>query len=292
MNLKYNVPEGFLNEEVRRDYTISETMKKAWAVQLDLLQELMRVCNEHGLKVYADSGTLIGAVREKGFIPWDDDIDVAMMRDDYDQLMALADEFQDPFYLQSTATHEYYINRYAQLHMRGTTAIRLDGKPQRHQQNIFIDIFVIDTLPSNPRAFKHHYAKVRQASQRLKFVRKFTHALPAPVYRWCRNNTKLLSDKYWYAEFERIVRSVKRDDRKAYGAFLCQNMTLPIKYLGGYSEMKLLPFEHIMIPVPAGYDELLRMEYGDYMKPVQAPTMHGTMLYDAEHSYEHYLKKK
>lgn len=291
MTLKYGVPGAFLQEETRRDYTISERMKRAWAVQLDLLQELMRVCEKHGLHVYADSGTLIGAVREGGFIPWDDDIDVAMLRDDYDKLMALADEFQEPYFLQSIASHEYYINRYAQLHMRGTTAVRQDGKPQRHTQCIFIDIFVIDTMPSNPRAFKHHYAKVRSACQKLKFVRKFTHALPAPLYRWCRNHTRLLSEKYWYAEFERVARSVKHDDRAAYGAFICQTMSLPIKHLACYDEVKMVPFEHIMIPIPAGYDELLRLEYGDYMRPVQAPTMHGTMFYDADHSYEQFLRK-
>ena len=289
LKLKYSVPNGFLKEETRRDYTISETMKKAWAVQMDLLQELLRVCNEHGLRVFADSGTLIGAVREKGFIPWDDDIDVAMLRSDYDKLMDLSKEFKEPFFLQTISSHPYYINRYAQLHMKGTTAIRTDGKPQRHQQNIFIDIFVIDTMPSNPRAFKRHYARVRSASQKLKIVRKITHRLPKPIYLWCREHTKFLSDKYRYEEFERVVRSVAMDDRKAYGAFLCQNMTLPIKHLAGYKETIMLPFEHIMIPCPSGYDELLRLEYGDYMRPVQAPTMHGTMLYDAEKSYEEYL---
>lgn len=289
LKLKYSVPNGFLKEETRRDYTISENMKKAWAVQMDLLQELLRVCNEHGLRVFADSGTLIGAVREKGFIPWDDDIDVAMLRNDYDKLMALSNEFKEPYYLQTISSHPYYINRYAQLHMKGTTAIRTDGKPQRHQQNIFIDIFVIDTMPSSPRAFKRHYAKVRSASQKLKVVRKITHSLPKPIYRWCREHTKFLSDKYRYEEFEKVVRSVAMDDRKAYGAFLCQNMTLPIKHLSDYKETIMLPFEHIMIPCPSGYDELLRLEYGDYMRPVQAPTMHGTMLYDAEKSYEEYL---
>lgn len=291
MNLKYPVPEGFLQEEVRRDYMITETMKKAWAVQMDLLQELMRVCGEHELRVFADSGTLIGAVREGGFIPWDDDIDVAMLRDDYDRLMTLQDEFRDPYFLQTITSHEYYINRYAQLHMRGTTAIRQDGKPQRHAQSIFIDIFVIDTMPSNPRAFKHHYGKVRSACQRLKLVRTLTHALPTPLYRWCRNHTRWLSDRYWYGEFEKVVRSVPRDSRKAYGAIVCQRMTLPIKHLACYDEVRMLPFEHIEIPVPAGYDELLRLEYGDYMKPVKAPTQHGTMLFDAERSYEEYLKK-
>ena len=99
MKLKYQVPQDFLHEEVRRDYTITAEMKQVWAVQLDLLQELLRVCKENGLRVFADSGTLIGAVREKGFIPWDDDIDVAMPREDYDRLMSLSAEFRDPYFL-------------------------------------------------------------------------------------------------------------------------------------------------------------------------------------------------
>lgn len=291
LTMKYPLPEGFLKEETRRGYTISESMKKAWAVQMDLLQELLSVCNRHGLRVFADSGTLIGAVREKGFIPWDDDIDVAMLREDYDRLMTLSEEFRKPYFLQTISSQPYYINRHAQLHMEGTTAIRTDGKPQKHRQNIFIDIFVIDALPSSPRAFKRHYIKVRRASQRLKIVRKITHALPKPLYLWCREHTKFLSDKHRYEQYEEVVRSVKMDDRKAYGAFLCLNMTSPIRHLAGYKETIMLPFEHIMIPAPCGYDEILRLEYGDYMRPVQAPTMHGTMFFDAEKSYEEYLKR-
>ncbi len=279
MKLKYNVPSEFLKEETRRDYTISEGMKKAWAVQLDLLQELMRICNEHGLHVYADSGTLIGAIREKGFIPWDDDIDVAMLREDYDKLMELADEFKEPYVLQSMYSHPNYPNRYAQLHMAGTSAIR-KGSHDNHLQGIFIDIFVLDTMPSSPRAFKRHYKKVSKAKLKLKIVRKITDRMPSSLALWCRNNTKILSDKYWFGRYEDVVRSVKRDEKSAYSAFVCQNMTLPIKNLSCYNETIMMPYEHIMIPVPSGYDELLRMEYGDYMRPVKAPTMHGTLDFD------------
>lgn len=279
MKLKYSVPASFLNEETRCDYTIPATMKKAWAVQMDLLQELMRICNEHGLHVFADSGTLIGAVRDKGFIPWDDDIDVAMLREDYDKLMAHADEFKHPYVLQSMYSHPNYPNRYAQLHMAGTSAIR-KGSKDNHLQGIFIDIFVLDTMPSTPRAFKRHYKKVSKAKLKLKIVRKITDRLPESLALWCRNNTKLLSDKYWFGRYEDVVRSVKRDKKSAYAAVLCQSMTLPIKHLADYDETIMLPFEHIMIPAPKGYDELLRVEYGDYMRPVKAPSMHGTLDFD------------
>lgn len=280
MKLKYNPPADFLKKEVRKGYTITTETKKAWAVQLDLLQELLRVCNEHQLRVFADSGTLIGAVREKGYIPWDDDIDMAMLREDYDKLMALASEFREPYFLQSIYTDEGYGNRHAQLRMSGTRAISKGGKKQRCHQGIFIDIFVLDNMPSTPRAFKRHYLKINKAKLKLKIVRKISERLPQSWAVWCNNNTKILSSKYWFSRYEDVVKSVSSGEKTAYGAFLGQSMSLPIKYLDNYHDVVLLPFEHLMIPAPVGYDELLRMEYGDYMRPVKAPAMHDELSFD------------
>ena len=89
-------------EETRQNYLISKEMKQVWACELDLLKKLLQVCEKYNLKCWADAGTLIGAIRDHGFIPWDDDIDVAMLREDYDKLVSIADkEFAHPYFFQT-----------------------------------------------------------------------------------------------------------------------------------------------------------------------------------------------
>ena len=93
---------SFLEEELRSGYLVSSKMKKIWAVQLDLLEQIKHVCSRYHLTYYADSGTLLGAVRHKGYIPWDDDIDIVMKRSDYNKLIEIAPiEFKKPYFLQS-----------------------------------------------------------------------------------------------------------------------------------------------------------------------------------------------
>ena len=106
--MKLEIADSFYKEEERCGYVVSAHMKKVWAVELDLLYQLQQVCEKYGIKYYGSAGTILGAERHKGMIPWDDDIDIMMMRDQYDLLCSHADEFEEPYFLQTFDTDEGY----------------------------------------------------------------------------------------------------------------------------------------------------------------------------------------
>ena len=78
--------KNIYRDEMRDGFLVTADRKKIWQVEMELLAELDGICRRHGLRYFVDYGTLLGAVRHRGFIPWDDDIDVVMMRPDYERL--------------------------------------------------------------------------------------------------------------------------------------------------------------------------------------------------------------
>lgn len=99
MDIKLVIPDDYLRDESREGYLVSGAIKKVWAVELDLIEELLRVCNKHNLKIYCCAGTILGAVRHSGYIPWDDDVDLMMYRDDYEKLCGISGiEFAEPYF--------------------------------------------------------------------------------------------------------------------------------------------------------------------------------------------------
>ena len=305
VDLSLQFPDGFFDEEVRWDFTVTGQMKEIWAVELDMLAQLDRVCRKYGLTYFATGGTLLGAVRHKGFIPWDDDIDVGMMRDDYEKLCEVAPkELSHPYFFQTEYTDPGCMFGFAKIRNSDTTGmLRFEFESKYgYNQGIAIDVFPFDNLIGDEAARKRQVDRVMELKDRAKYWITWTK------YRNEKVNTsslkvkvknlviKMLSSLFLkrshslYTEFEKECRRFdeERTERKSMISFMPDNRKLDILE-ADYHEFTRVPFEFMTIPVPVRYDHALTIQYGDYMKPVKGGAYHTTAVYDTAKSYKEYL---
>lgn len=298
--IKIELPEHFLEEEIRDGYKVTEKMKKIWAVELDLLNEFQKVCKRYNLKYYAIAGTLLGTIRHHGMIPWDDDIDIAMFREDYDKLVSIAPkEFSAPYDFMASGKIEHFFRGHAQLRNRMTTGISQSEYIQKYSfnQGIWIDIFVLDGVPkkgSNKPFFNIKLKILKKClGNRVKnvnenFLGKILHFF---LLLW----EKLTGDSYQIA-FNRYENEFRKMSEK-YHEFVSfiEFINPPLeKYIwkkSDFEQTEERPFEFISLPIPMGYDNILHTQYSNYMKPVKGGALHGKIIIDPEKPYTEYLCK-
>lgn len=282
------------NEEVRDGYRVSAEMKKVWAVELDLLQKFLDYCKLHNLRCWVEGGTLLGAVRHKGFIPWDDDVDVAMMREDYDRMCKIGNEgLEAPYFLQTAYSDIDYHRSHAQFRRSDTTAIRPSDAFEPFNQGIFIDIFPLDAVPDDRTLVHKHLRRSRKIFRFLKSknCNLLVSGRLSLVFR--KLKAKYIVRKHgWVSIYEKAEEEMRALGRMPHTK-VAELTTLGEKIVWDksiFDKTVMLPFENIMVPAPYDYDAFLRETFGsNYMTPVQAPSMHGFVVFDTERSYTELL---
>lgn len=283
-----------LNAEVICDYLVTEEMKKVWKVQLELLEKFIEVCDKHELDYSLTAGSLLGAVRHKGFIPWDDDIDVAMLRDDYNKLLKIADkEFKKPYFFQ-TPYNDNLFRGHAQLRNSNTTGILEwelnQNKNLMYNQGIFIDIFPIDNVPNNKLLYEIQRKRVglnnRILSSYYSSNKNFLFkTLPRPFI-------KLIGYKRLYKHYEKVCSkySYKKDGDVGCISFI-YNLHGDHINKEYYNDLIDWKFEYLHVKIPREYDKILKKRYGNYMKFKKGGTLHGGILFEPDIPYKEYIKK-
>ncbi len=264
------------------------------AAELRILKAVDELCTRHGIRYSIYCGTLLGAVRHKGFIPWDDDVDIAMPLKDYRRFLEVADELPEPYHCYHLGNTRNYYLPWAQVDDKETTCLdtALASLDLSHALSLDVYPFIgaADRLFGVKLQQKALFitrvlrsVAYYQARGDRDIVRRILYLIPYPVRRGIGN----LLLKMAMLDPEKHQRIGTVDAADFYGKFEKED----------WEEMVRLHFEDGLFPAPAKYDKILCVIYGNYM---QLPSenqrgyhnwVYGKLIIDANRSYREYLKE-
>ena len=290
--------DSFLLDEVRCGFLVPAAMKQAWAAQLEVLSEIDRVCKLHNIQYFADWGTLLGAVRHGGYIPWDDDLDIVMKREDYTKFMTVARlDMAEGFDVQTFRNQEdcwLFMGKVV-----GRNRFYFEKEHLRKFHNFpyiaSIDIFVLDYMYRDEEKEK----KRRELCKYMLGVAdgiiegRFSagereHGLKTAEGMYGKSLRRIADPvemgRYLYGEVEKIFARVPEEEAD----YLTQLFPWGLRGDGFwfpkdyYKQSVYLPFEFTSIPVPYMYDKMLRLRYGDYMHLVKNGAAHEYPFFEGQ----------
>lgn len=251
-------------KETRCGYEISPKLEKIWNVELNMLIELLKVCEKYDLKVVVYSGTLLGAIRHKGFIPWDDDLDVALPRKDFNKLAEIAaDEFEEPLFFQTALSDSKFFIDYARLRNSNTTGMVTWNQSEEYNNGIYIDVYPLDAYIESKyklgfqigikeflkQFLAVYYADKSYISRKPQWVIKIlsfiAHMKPYDWWYW-----KYVNNLAKYEDKTTRLSQI-HDDLEVIRKYWCTRDDL--------EEIIYVPFENIKVPVPANYLSLIHI---------------------------------
>lgn len=262
----------------------AEIKNKLWQSEIKILDEIDRICKKHNIRYFLMWGTLIGAVRHKGFIPWDDDIDVSMIREDYKKFLKIAkSELGEEFFLQTGLTDKGHHLYFAKVRLNNTAFCEKKERNQLKHRGIFVDIIPIDR-----RKEKDSFIRKRK-DVLAERTRKYIHLK--------REGLKLGKLAIFNLLPQSLVVKLRDWSMSGKGEY-CKSFTKVFNYSDFFPTVNLT-FEGKEYPAPREYDKILTISYGDYMKlpPENEQVTHQPefISFDLKSDmdkYKEYLEKK
>lgn len=269
-----------------------ESLREVQIIELNILKYIDKICKENGLIYFLAGGTLLGAVRHRGFIPWDNDLDISMPRPDYDRFIQLLNEESKkqntPYELLALENDKRYCCPFIKV-VDNRTFLK-DGDYQKYKggsMGVFVDVFPIDGLKSNEEHYINQVLKMRNKciNLGLSFAKYDNLNLKEII--------KLSMYKFMYAKKNRELLLDRIQDFFRENDFYTSKFVMSTFGLRGEKEVILqeyfansikIQFEDSLFPAPIGYKEYLIQMYGDYMK---LPPEEKRVV---PHDYEEYWK--
>jgi len=287
-----NIPGGYLNGEIRDGFYVESTMKKAWAAEIEVLNEVDRICRQHDIQYFADWGTLLGTIRHKGFVPWDDDMDITMKREDYTRFCQIVRQEQGELEIINFHTDPEWKDMLSRV-INGRSVNYTEEHLRKYHGFPYVaglDIFPLDYVAPTEEEDKLQCSMISIVEAFSANIRN-NIATPEEIEQTTKDIEQMCGVKFNNLEplatqllklGERL--SMMYTDEESQAVALMGDHAgprpldvYPKEY---YSESIYMPFEYTTIPVPVGYEKILIQKYGEnYMIPYLGGTNHEYPFY-------------
>lgn len=259
-------------------------------IQIEMFKEFLKICQKYNLSYFLINGSCLGAVKYGGFIPWDDDIDIGMFRDDYEKFIQIAQkELPEHIFLQSLKTEKDYLSGFAKLRNSQTTFIEKSGSNLNINHGVYIDIFPLDG-----------YKKSLITNFKIKLFKNIIGTGYAAKKSSYKRKIFICIKKHFNINLKELAYKLENIAKK----YVTENAEYIRSFFGAWEDKEIhkkdvfgvgteADFEGIKVTIPEKYDEYLTKLYGCYKEDVakeKQVSHHYCDVIDLDKSYKEYLK--